>query len=77
HLLIPIAKHWGITNSILRNHFFEKATTQELKHLKEIEPFIENLSHWIESASDKNKEQLAFEQTLMAYQELGLWTWDE
>ncbi|MBI1184487.1 hypothetical protein GC194_09455 [bacterium] len=77
HSLLPLVKHWGVSNKMLRDHFYEKASKSELQELKKIEPFITYITRWIESFEHKNEEHKAFEQTLLAYNELGLWAWNE
>lgn len=73
---IPLAEKWGIENKILREHLYESSNDSELLELKKIETENDSIKHWIES-TETSPETSAFNLTLEAYNELGLWTWEQ
>lgn len=72
---IPIAMKWGLDNKILREHLYESANHSALIELKKIEIDKEKITDWVVTGELSN-EKSAFKLTLNAYDELGLWTWD-
>jgi|GEM_PF-2579340 len=75
--LIPLIEKWGLNNNMLRAELYDKASKKELLELKSIENKREDIENWIkvESESDTQNSSEAFELTLKAYDDLGLWTW--
>jgi len=74
---IPLLLKWGISNKILRTDLFENSTDSDLKELKKIESKTDLITNWINSDSNADIEKKAFQLTLDAYNELGLWTWNK
>ena len=74
---IPIITKWGVSNKILREHLYESTEDIELFELKKIEADMDRIKKWLEEENGKSYEKQAFELTIKAYDELGLWTWDD
>lgn len=73
---VPLAIKWGISNVIIREHIYDQADKSELLELKKIEKDKEEIEEWINTGNAVMDEKKAFELTLQAYEDLGLWTWD-
>jgi len=76
--LIPLVEKWGLNNNMLREELYDKASKKEPLELKSIENKREDIENWIkvESENDTLNSSEAFDLTLKAYDDLGLWTWN-
>ena len=74
---IPLVKKWGINDKILREHLYDSASDTELLELKKIETHSDSIKRWMNESNERTAEIIAFNLTLDAYNELGLWTWDD
>jgi hypothetical protein len=77
HEHIPLVLKWGIDNKILRTELYDNSTDSDLNELKKIESKTDKITIWIKSDSSAEIEKKAFQLTLDAYNELGLWTWNK
>jgi hypothetical protein len=74
---IPLFEKWGNKNSTLRADLYENSNNSELLELKSIESIKIELENYISENKNINSvEKKAIKLTLEAYNDLGLWTWN-
>lgn len=75
---IPLFEKWGNKNSTLRADLYKNSNNSELLELKSIESIQVELENYIsENKNIDSVEKKAIKLTLKAYNDLGLWTWND